>query len=290
MTLEHAESAGRYITACPVGCAAPLEPTDIVLPEGPLLECAACGQLVSQVSRARYWETMRAFDEPQFNQPTQRELARRMSVAQRRLKRIAALLAKPPAGLRLIDVGCSRGHFVSAAASLGFKAEGVEPAPHIAAAARATGLVVHQGLLEDLRLPDASFDAVTLFEVVEHLKEPIPLARECARILKPDGILCVTTGNAASWTVAFMQARWDYFHIEQDAGHVSFYNPASLALLGQRGGFITERIETARVKFFDKGDVARPVYALGKLAAELLSTPARLAGRGHDMIAYLRRG
>lgn len=289
MTLEPAASAHRYVTACPVGCAARLTPTSLELPEGPLLECAACGQLVSQVSTARYWEAMRAFDEPQFNQPSGRELARRMSVAQRRLQRIAALMGKPPLGLRLIDVGCSRGHFVAAAASMGFEAEGVEPAPHIAAAARAEGLVVHQGLLQDLRLPDASFDAVTLFEVIEHLKEPIPLARECARILKPGGVLCVTTGNAASWTVGLIGARWDYFHIERDAGHVSFYNPRSLALLGQRGGFTPERIDTARVKFFDKGEVGRARYALAKLAAELMSLPARLAGRGHDMIAYLRR-
>lgn len=290
MPPERLDRAARHIDACPVGCAGALEPTALVLPEGPLLKCSACAQLVSQVSAARYWEAMQAFDEPQFNQPTQREAARRTSVAQRRLKRIAALLGQPPGDCRLIDVGCSRGHFVSAAAALGFMAEGVEPAPQIAAAARASGLVVHLGLLEDLRLPDASFDAVTLFEVIEHLKEPIPLLRECARILKPGGILCITTGNAASWTVALTGARWDYFHIEQDAGHVSFFNPASLALLAQRGGFRAEAIETARVKFFDKGEVGRVRYALGKLAAELLSLPARLASRGHDMIAYLRRG
>ena len=289
MSLETAENVGRHIDTCPVGCAASLEPTALVLPEGPLLQCTACAQLVSQVSAARYWEAMQAFDEPQFNQPTPREAARRVSVAQRRLKRIAALLGQSPAASRLIDVGCSRGHFVAAAGSLGFKAEGVEPAPHIAAAARDTGLVVHQGLLEDLRLPDASFDAVTLFEVIEHLQAPIPLLRECARILKPGGILCITTGNAASWTVAFVGARWDYFHIEKDAGHVSFFNPASLALLAQRGGFRPERIETARVKFFDKGEVGRVRYTLGKFAAELMNLPARLAGRGHDMIAYLRR-
>ena len=50
-----------------------------------------------------------------------------------------------------------------------------------------------------------------------------------------------------------------------------------------------QSIETARVKFFDKGEAGRLQYALSKLAAELLSRPARLAGRGHDMMAYLRR-
>lgn len=286
---RNAEGMQRYVRACPVGCSVALQPTTLLLPEGPLLECAQCGQLVSQVSESRYWETMRAFDEPQFNQPAGRELERRMSVAQRRLERIAALLDKPPQALRLIDVGCSRGHFVSAAASLGFQAEGVEPAPQIAAAARAAGLRVREGLLEELRLPEASYDAVTLFEVVEHLKTPLPLMLECGRILRPGGVLCISTGNAVSWTVALMRERWDYFHIDKDAGHVSFYNPGSLALLASRSGFTPERIETARVKFFDKGEVGRVRYALGKMTAEILSLPARLAGHGHDMLAYLRR-
>ena len=289
MTPAQPDASERYMAECPVGCAAALRPTTLELPEGVLLECTACAQLVSQVSTARYWEAMRAFDEPQFNRPSGRELARRTRVAKRRLGRIAAVLGNSPQGLRLIDVGCSRGHFVAAAASLGFSAEGVEPAPHIAEAARAQGLNVRTGLLQELRLPDASFDAVTLFEVLEHLKQPIALVRECARIVKPGGILCVTTGNAASWTVAVMGSRWDYFHIEKDAGHVSFFNPRSLALLGQRGGFVPEHIQTTRVKFFDKGDVGPVRYGLAKLAAEVLNVPARLAGRGHDILGYLRR-
>lgn len=125
-----------YVTACPVGCAVPLAPTDILLPEGRLLRCPECGQLVSQVSTARYWETMEQFDRADFNQPASHELQRRFTVSRRWLGATAALLGKEPQAIRLIDVGCSRGLFVEAAVRLGFHAEGVEPAPRIAAAAR----------------------------------------------------------------------------------------------------------------------------------------------------------
>jgi SAM-dependent methyltransferase len=276
----------RYITACPVGCDAPFTTSGIVLREGPLLECTACGQLVSQASPARYAETMRAFDEAGYNRPVGRELERRQRVAQRRLQRIAGFLGKEPAAIRLVDVGCSRGQFVADAKAAGFPAEGVEPAPRIAAVARAEGLEVHTGLLDDVRFPDAFFDALTLFEVIEHLKEPLPLLREARRILRPGSVVCMTTGNAASWTVAAMGARWDYFDMERDGGHVSFYNPRSLALLARRAGYTPLAIETARVRFSEKGDA---LHALAKAAAELLNLPARLAGRGHDMTAYLRR-
>ena len=276
----------RYVTACPVGCEAPFRTTAIVLREGPLLQCTACRQLVSQATLARYAETMTAFNEAGYNRPVGRDLERRRRVATRRLSRIAAFLDKAPAAIRLVDVGCSRGQFVADAKAAGFEAEGVEPAPRLAAAARAEGLDVHTGLLEELRLPEQSFDALTLFEVVEHLKEPLPLLGEAARILRPGGVVCLTTGNAASWTVAAMGARWDYFDMARDGGHVSFYNPRSLALLAQRAGYTPLAIETARVRFSEKGDA---LHALAKAAAELLNLPARLAGRGHDMTAYLRR-
>ncbi|MEO7725845.1 MAG: class I SAM-dependent methyltransferase [Burkholderiales bacterium] len=278
-----------YVTVCPVGCAAPLAPTPLVLREGPLRRCAECGQLMSGIGEAAYWQSMQQFDQHGFNQPATRETARRFRVARRRLDTLSVLLDKPPAATRVLDVGCSRGNFLAAGSRLGFSMEGVEPAANIAAAARADGHVVHTGLLADVNFEAASFDAITLFEVIEHLQQPLPLLRECHRVLKPGGILVLSTGNTASWTVAAMRTRWDYFDIAKDGGHISFYNPRSIALLGARADFSVERIETARVKFHEKSEVGRWRYVAGKLAAEFLNLPARLAGRGHDMLAFLRR-
>ena len=278
-----------YVTACPIGCGVALHTTALHLPEGPLRRCADCGQLLSDASEVRYWKTMAAFNASGFNLPTPHEIDRRRKVAARRLLAVTRLLKKSPADIRLVDIGCSRGQFVDFATQAGFVAEGVEPATKIAAAARDAGLKVRTGLLEEQQYPDATFDAASLFEVVEHLREPLPLLQECRRILKPGGILLISTGNAASWTVAAMGARWDYFHIEKDGGHISFFNPQSITTLATVCGFNVERIETSRVKFHEKGDVSSAKYTAGKIAAELLNLPARLAGRGHDMLVYLRR-
>lgn len=283
-----AAPAAPYVAACPVCCGTALEATELQLPEGALRRCTHCGQLLSVASELRYWETMASFNAPGFNQLAPRELGRRRKVAQRRLKTILRLLGKPAADIRLVDIGCSRGQFVDFAAREGFAAEGVEPAPDIAAAARRSGLKVRTGLLEEQHYADATFDAASLFEVVEHLREPLSLLRECRRILKPGGLLIISTGNAASWTVGAMGARWDYFHMEKDGGHISFFNPQTIATLACSCGFEVARIETARVKFHEKGEVSPALYAAGKIVAELLNLPARLAGRGHDILAYLR--
>ncbi len=278
-----------YVTACPIGCTAPTELSNYVLPEGALRRCTGCGQLMSAVDEKRYWDTMATFNAPGFNKPSAHEVARRWSVAKRRLDTVSTLRGAPNKEARWVDIGCSRGQFVEFAARAGYAAEGVEPAADIAEAARSAGLNVRTGLLVEQHYPDASFDGASLFEVVEHLREPLPLLREVHRTLKPGGMLLVSTGNAVSWTVAAIGARWDYFHIEKDGGHISFFSPQSISLMAERAGFRVRRIETARVKFHEREDTSPLVYTLGKAAAELLNWPARVAGRGHDMVAYLQR-
>jgi len=186
-------------------------------------------------------------------------------------------------------VGCSSGAFLNTAVELGFRAEGVEPAPKAAATAQAAGLTVRQGLLQEAGYADGQFDAITLFEVIEHLQQPLALLQECQRILCPGGILLIGTGNAASWSMAAMGARWEYLDIVRHGGHVSFFNPESIASLAKRSGFSVAAVHTRGVRFCEKGDCAKPVYRIAKLAGELLNIFAVLFNKGHDMAVYLKR-
>lgn len=102
-------------------------------------------------------------------------------------------------GGRLLDVGCGDGRFLARMRHLGWSVVGVELDP--AAAARAVkmfGLDIRHGSLTASRLPDASFHAITLNHVIEHVEEPVALLRECRRLLKPDGRLVAVTPNVAS--------------------------------------------------------------------------------------------
>lgn len=279
----------RFMKTCPVGCDAPLETTDHVLPEGALLRCTKCGQLLSQCTEERYWQSMEEFEAPQGTLPSERSLASRFRRSKKFLDQITRLLDKSPGEIKLLDVGCSSGAFLADAVKMGFRAEGVEPAAAPVATAQAAGLNVRQGLLQDIGYADGQFDAVTLLEVIEHLQNPHSLLQECRRILRPGGILLVGTGNAASWTFAAEGARWEYLSIAGHGGHVSFYNPQSLGTLAKRSNFSVAAVRTRGVRFCEKSDCSKPVYRLAKIAGESLNFLAAALDKGHDMAVYLRR-
>jgi hypothetical protein len=109
------------------------------------------------------------------------------------------------------------------------------------------------------------------------------------RVLKPNGVLVVGTGNGASWTVRLVGARWGYFQVAEHGGHISFFNPMSLAALAQRCGFGVERTETRRVSLAEREEAGYLSYRLLRAMTEVLAMPARLFGQGHDMLVFLRK-
>ena len=95
---------------------------------------------------------------------------------------------------RILDVGSGYGFFLHTMAERGWRAEGIEISPSGRDYCRVQypGLKIQSDPLPDPSLPDSRFDAVTLFYVIEHLRDPLTALREAFRLLKPGG------GTAAS--------------------------------------------------------------------------------------------
>ena len=283
-------STDRLITECPAGCGTDLVGTDIVLAEGSLLRCTGCGHLVSQIQPEAYLAALQKFDSERGTLPSASDQDRHDQRAAKLFHRVRAMLGlRAEETMRLLDVGCSTGALILSALRERIDAEGCEPAERAARAAQAAGLRVFPGTLESAAYPSRHFQAVTLMEVIEHLQGPSALFREIHRILAPNGVLVVGTGNAASWTVSLMGGRWDYFLVEPFGGHVSFFTPRSLARLAERCGFRLERLDTQRVRFVESHQATPMVYRSLKILAEALNVPARCLDKGHDMLAFLRK-
>jgi len=100
---------------------------------------------------------------------------------------------------RLLDVGCGRGLFLRLARDEGWSVAGVEVAHYAAELGRRRlGLDITTGTLEETEFPTGSFDAVTLWDCLEHLDNPVGSLREVRRIVRRGGLCLVMTPNIDS--------------------------------------------------------------------------------------------
>lgn len=137
------------------------------------------------------------------------------------------------AGATILDVGCGDGNGIEFLNSLGWRASGVEIDPLAVQAARARGLDVVVGDLRTAGFADESFDAVTSSHVIEHLHDPHRFFAESVRVLKPGGVLVVSTPNASSELLVRHGRDWRGL---EPPRHIVLFNAENLAKLATDAG------------------------------------------------------
>ncbi len=154
-------------------------------------------------------------------------------------KFLGKILQKKKSG-KLLDVGCAYGYFVELAQSAGFDAYGFDPSAY--AVSQARKLVgksrIAQGTISEVRYKENTYDVITLFDVFEHLQDPVTDLKKLRRMLKPDGIIIIATGNAQSFAAKVFGRRWTFYIPPQ---HLSFFTKANLqTFMSQVGLFPVE--------------------------------------------------
>ena len=138
---------------------------------------------------------------------------------------------------RLLDVGCAMGHFMAFARGRGWSVHGVECSRYAADYGRERwGLRIQPVCdLREARLPDNHFDACVLIEVAEHLPYPRVTFTEVFRLLKPGGMVYVTTPNFSSFRAMLQREDWQAVI---PTGHLYYFSADSLGKLLTSIGFI----------------------------------------------------
>lgn len=156
----------------------------------------------------------------------------RRTTAKRVLAKIASLGKKKG---QLLDVGSGPGIFVSQATQQGWEATGLEPSGWAVQHGRESyGVHMLHNTFEHLQsLPVHSFDVVTLFDVIEHVPDPVGLLQAIVRVLHPDGMLIITTPRFDSLLARLMGKRWYCIF----PAHVHYFTQSSLELALQAAGF-----------------------------------------------------
>ena len=120
---------------------------------------------------------------------------------------------RPPA--RVLDAGAGRGRLVAALAARGYAAEGIDRTPR-GPGVRRVGILEHSARDQD---------AVVMWHVLEHLREPATAIRHAASWLKPQGVLLVAVPNLGSLQARIAGASW--FHLDVPR-HRTHFTPAGV--------------------------------------------------------------
>jgi 2-polyprenyl-3-methyl-5-hydroxy-6-metoxy-1,4-benzoquinol methylase len=142
---------------------------------------------------------------------------------------------------RYLDVGCSTGFVVEAARARGWDAIGIDLNPSAIEYGKGRGLDLRTVALEDAGFAPGSFDAVSLFDVLEHLFDPVRTVRACVELLAPDGILFLYVPNFDSASRLLMGKE---AHFIWPTHHLNYYTPSTIRDLMVRNGLVPALIVT----------------------------------------------
>ena len=141
---------------------------------------------------------------------------------------------------RLLDIGCSKGMFMAVARQDGWDATGVDFNPEaIAFAKDVWNLNVHLGNAEDMGFGDQQFDLITMWDVIEHLPDPLKFLKKIKALLKPGGLLAFETPNAGSLYAKLRRRYWGW-----GPHHLYYFTPATITALLTEAGFAVKLLET----------------------------------------------
>lgn len=130
----------------------------------------------------------------------------RMATSRYRYRKLAHLFDRGP--LTMMKIGPATGTFLHVATQHGHSATGCDVSNEFTEYARATyGVHVDEGRFERMGYPDAQFDVVLLFNVIENVPNLAEFMQEIARTIKPDGYFILNVVDMHHNVIALMQRR-----------------------------------------------------------------------------------
>lgn len=140
----------------------------------------------------------------------------------------------------VLDVGCGTGDRLDVFRNMGFETYGVETSDSADYAKDHLQLNVLKGDLFSAHFPDRFFDIVTLYNVLEHIHNPMRVCEEIWRILKENGFLVVQVPNKDSLQYKIFKKRWAAFDVPRD---LYYFGTKTINCLLKKTGFDITKID-----------------------------------------------
>ncbi|MCA9069042.1 MAG: class I SAM-dependent methyltransferase [Planctomycetaceae bacterium] len=172
---------------------------------------------------------------------------------------------------RLLDFGCGGGDFLVAMRKFGWQVEGMDNAESCAHdVTQRTGIPVHVGSLPHPEIQPESFDAVTMWNALEHVHQPRETVRAANQALRTGGLLVIGVPNIASWAFEQFRERWYPLKVPR---HLTHFTPDTLKETLNAEGFQVLSMDHISRPSFLRKSIRRVIKETGgSLALRLLST------------------
>jgi SAM-dependent methyltransferase len=198
---------------------------------GNILRCEQCGFGFSEVrpEERQLGELYRDLDVATY----EAEAPGRLITARRHLRILHRYFKQRG---RLLDVGCASGRFLAEAKSAGWDVTGVEPSTTLFEMAmtllNGKASIYNSTLQQAETLPAYFFEAITMWDVLEHVIDPVAFLQLACSLLKPGGYLILNIPNLDSMPARFLGSRWPLILPE----HLNYFNTSSLKIAAEKAG------------------------------------------------------
>lgn len=197
---------------------------------------------------------------------------------------------------RLLEVGPGRGYFLQVSRDAGWDVAGVELSGAAAGQLRNRGFDVAQGTLDDLPAPDRRFDMVVMWDVLEHVPDPVAALRHVPRLLGPGGLFVLKvpnraglrpwlnralTGSALGW-VGRRLGMTNYY-VDHGFHHLFHFTRGGIRLALGRAGLRAERVVDVDEPAFAHGD-----NVIKRVARVSVEWAATLAAAREALLVFAR--
>ncbi len=150
------------------------------------------------------------------------------------LSRVYRLKRYLPRVGRALDIGCGQGAFLRLLRREGWEVQGTELAEEPACRARQAGIPVLLGEIQEGQFGEGSLDLVTLWHVIEHLRDPAGMLQRISLMVGRKGLVALSTPNVVSTQARVFRERW--FHLDPPR-HLYLFSPETLDRLMAQAGF-----------------------------------------------------
>jgi 2-polyprenyl-3-methyl-5-hydroxy-6-metoxy-1,4-benzoquinol methylase len=122
-------------------------------------------------------------------------------------------------GKNVLDIGCGTGHFAAVMKKAKYNVTGLEPDPIARNNAKSLNDFQPLDISALYKLPDNSFDAITMWHVLEHVYDLNDAIKEYKRILKVGGVLFVAVPNLESYDAEYYKEFWAAYDVPRHLYH-----------------------------------------------------------------------